>query len=195
MEKYPLVFLLALLPVNPVSPVLCQAIDLPCVCLKRFLFSSALGLNRISWWGFTEKYQVAESAGLVSAHWILIVARTPGIFPQADLQMRSAGARVWIREAETHLPHSPAPLSWLRRLCHARLWPWLTDPGGFQPLALTASKRGQPLKYTCRISVFRNRCCCWDFSTSRTALMETHRVCGADHHYSTDGSAKAREQR
>jgi len=142
MEKYPLVFLLALLPVNPVSPVLCQAIDLPCVCLKRFLSSSALGFNRISWWGFTEKYQVAESAGLVSAHWILIVARTPGIFPQADLQMRSAGARVWIREAETHLPHSPAPLSWLREAVPRQTMAMADRPGGISALSSDCIKEG-----------------------------------------------------
>lgn len=33
----------------------------------ELLSSPALGFSRIYWQGFTEKYQVAESAGLVSA--------------------------------------------------------------------------------------------------------------------------------
>lgn len=62
------------------------------------------------WQGFTEKYQVAESTGLVSARWILIMARTLETFPQADLQTCSAAARAGIRKADTGLPH---PVLWL----------------------------------------------------------------------------------
>jgi len=57
-----------LCPVNLFFIALSQARDLPNVYLKRLLSSPALGFNRIYWQGFTEKYQVAESAGLVSAH-------------------------------------------------------------------------------------------------------------------------------
>lgn len=77
-------------------------------------------------------------------------------------------SKVWIREAQTHLSHSPAPLSWLKEAVPSQTVAMADRPQGFQPLALAASKRGWPLRYTCRIPVFRNRCCRWDFS--RTEL-------------------------
>lgn len=102
--------------------MLSQARDLPNVCLERFLSSPALGFNRIYWQGFAEKYQVAESAGLVSACWILIVARTLGIF---FYRLIYKYAVIWSEGLDQGSRHRPAPSSPLRcnsgLLCWARL--------------------------------------------------------------------------
>lgn len=99
--------------------MLSQARDLPNTCFERFLSSPALGFNRIYWHGFAEKYQVAKSTGLVSARWILIVARTLGIFPQADL----TNMQCWREDPDQGCRHKPAPSLSKPGCSHAALRP------------------------------------------------------------------------